>query len=103
MANLVVQHIGIAWFRPADYQRIRTLFVDGDGLPRLYSDWLKFAEKAERQIKASGKTVHRAIIDPNTFPAWCEGRGLKIDSQARMAFANAVAYSRAKHGDGEVH
>ena len=34
------------------------------------------------------------MISPDTFPAWCRSRGLKLNAEARIMFANAVAARR---------
>ncbi|GAA5655776.1 hypothetical protein Brsp06_02142 [Brucella sp. NBRC 13694] len=87
--------MGIPWYAEGDYAAILRTMSDGNLLPSTYQQWKQKAERLESETKAKGITVVRAIIDPKTFPAWCAIRGLKVDAQARMSFANEQAY---KHG-----
>jgi hypothetical protein len=96
MTELPIRAVGIAWYRREDYARLRKLFKDGHKLPRTFDQWLKAANKAQKLYESQGQTVIKAYIDPETFPAWCESRGLDIDAQARIQFANRVAYDQ--HG-----
>jgi hypothetical protein len=82
---------GILWYRPEDYLKCRKLFTDGNVLPETYKGWLAEAEKVEKKLKGDGITVLRVLLDPNTFPAWCLVKGMKLDAQARSAFASEMA------------
>lgn len=86
--------IGIAWYRESDYPRILEIMEDADRLPETFAEWEKAARNGEREGQAKGLTVVRAIIDPQTFPAWCRARGLNVNANGRMAFANAAAKGR---------
>ena len=88
MKNAPIRAAGIAWFRPEDYDRCRQLFIDGDKLAETYQEWHRAAQRAFDQFTAAGHLVERAYLDPETFPAWCTARGLQIDANARMQFAN---------------
>jgi hypothetical protein len=79
---------GIAWYHEGDYLRLRALFEDEKPLHPSYQEWLKAAERLTEQLRRDGNAFQKVYIDPNTFPLWCADRGLKIDSKARMRFAN---------------
>lgn len=94
MKNLssTVQAIGIAWYREADYERLRSIFIDSHALPDTFEKWQQKAEQIRKTQIQQGRIVIQAYIDPDTFPAWCAARGHKVDASGRMAFANAEAY-----------
>lgn len=69
---------------------------DAHVLPRTFAKWQKIAEETERRSKGQGVVTVRAIIDPDTFPAWCTIRGLHVDARCRMAFANERGYEAVK-------
>lgn len=94
MKNLPVRATGIAWFRQEDYHRCRKLFIDGRKLPQTYEKWHQAAQRLFDQLVGSGHLVEKAYIDPETFPAWCAARGLNIDAQARLQFANETVYRK---------
>lgn len=83
--------IGIAWYKRADYQRIREIMADGETLPVTFDRWQSQAERLETRIQRSGKAVFRAYIDPEKFVAWCASRGLDVDAKARMEFSGNPA------------
>lgn len=103
MTNSQVQAIGIAWFRPEDYDRCRKLFIDGHKLAKTYQEWHRDAQRAFDRYASSGFFVARAYIDPKTFPSWCAERGLNVDASARMQFASECVYREYldQHGGGE--
>ena len=81
-----VASIGIAWYREADYETLKSVFVDGHLLPPTYNQWLKMAEDGRKQFIGDGYLVVQAYIDPETFPDWCRDKGLKVDANARTQF-----------------
>jgi len=84
--------IGMVWYRQEEYARFRKLFRDGRKLPPTYKQWLKQANKGLEQLTAQGHLVEKVYLDLDTFPDWRRRRGLDIDADARMRFANeAVA------------
>jgi len=91
-SSMKVQAIGMAWYREADYDKLRTLFVDGDRLPRTFLQWQDQAEQGRKRYVRQGTVVVKAYIDPDTFPAWCAANGCSGDAGGRMKFASAEAY-----------
>lgn len=79
--------IGAAWYRREDYEQIKLVMEDAHLLPPSFDEWEQKAENGRKQLIAQGHIVIKAYIDPKTFPAWCRGRGLKVNAQARMDFA----------------
>lgn len=88
-----VQALGIMWFKDADqYHQYRKIFTDSEVLSVSYSDWLRDAEKIVNRYQNSGTTVIKAYAEPSEFLSWCLANGKTVDSEGRMAFANAKAY-----------
>ncbi|MBA3572165.1 MAG: hypothetical protein H0W34_09375 [Pyrinomonadaceae bacterium] len=81
------------------YDELRCLFSDGKNLPATYDEWLKKAQDLFDKFKREGHNVEKVYIEPDTFPAWCAERGLDVNSQARVRFANESVYK--KHRDRE--
>jgi hypothetical protein len=89
--------IGVSWYSREDYPRARAIMADAHVLPETYEAWRELAEPQERNVKATGVTVVRAIINPDEFSAWCAARRLTIDAKARATFANEVAARHLNH------
>ena len=90
--RMPISAIGIPWYREDDYSEVLRIMADGKVLPDTFKDWHQKAQAVERQVKASGKLAHRAIVDPKAFVGWCAIRNLKIDAHARSLFASEAAY-----------
>tara|TARA_R110002073_G_scaffold120601_2_gene262668 strand:+ start:12509 stop:12799 length:291 start_codon:yes stop_codon:yes gene_type:complete len=95
MENAIIA-VGLPWYRKADYPKSLDIMADADLLPVSHHDWQQKAEHLERELGAKGMRTIRAIIDPQTFPAWCTARGLDINAKARTTFANETAYRQAR-------
>ena len=86
---------GRAWYEERDYPRILQIMEDADRLPGNYARWREKAEDSERELRGRGYEVVRAMISPDTFPAWCRSHGKRVDARARILFANYVAAGKA--------
>src|SRR5258708_1091568 len=92
MVERGIRGLGIPWYRREDWNAVLAIFVDREKLPSTYQQWLRRAEKAEREFGRKGTIAERIYLDPALFSRWCADRGLKIDAAARMSFAaEAVA------------
>jgi len=91
-----VRHVGMVWYREADYPRILGVMNDAHVLPRTHGEWREKAEAGRRDLESKGFVVVLAIIDPQTFPAWCRARSLNVNAEARAAFANEIAIEAVK-------
>ena len=85
------RRVGMAWYRPDDYDRLREILVDGAKLPASYDMWRISAEQVATTVSQSGVDVVRVTLEPDVFAAWCGARGLTTDGTARARFANEMA------------
>ena len=93
-----VQVVGMAWYKPENFERLRSIFDDGHKLHNTYSEWLFDAEKTRNSIEMQGIRVICVDIDPDEFPKWCRANGKNIDAKARVDFANIAARKVATGG-----
>ncbi len=85
----------MVWYKEEDWDTLKAMFADGDRLPLTYDDWLKRAEAMKSQVQAAGDAVIKVYIDPQSFPEWCEKKGLKMDAEARSQLAIEVAQAQS--------
>jgi hypothetical protein len=78
--------VGISWFKKEDYPALLKIFEDGHKMPRTHQEWLKGAQKMERQTQASGYRTQRIHISPETFPEWCRNNDVPVNSVGRHKF-----------------
>lgn len=79
---------GIAWYRPAQWARLRQLAADPDVLEETYAQWLVLAEQAVSDMRAHGINAQTVDIDVEELLIWCQATGHQLDQKARAAFAS---------------
>lgn len=85
----------MVWYKEEHWDTLKKLFADGDMLPLSYQDWLTRAEAMKADVEAAGDAVIKVYIDPETFPEWCEKKGLPMNSEARSQLAIEVAQAQS--------
>jgi len=85
----------MVWYKEEDWQTLKEMFVDGDMLPKTYEDWLERAEEMKEKVQAQGDAVIKVYIDPQTFPQWCEKKGVEMNGEARSQLAIEVAQAQS--------
>lgn len=85
----------MVWYKKEDWDTLRDMFDDTHLLPLTYEDWLAKAETMKEQIQAAGDAVIKVYIDPQTFPQWCDKKGMKMDAEARSQMAIEVAQAQS--------
>jgi hypothetical protein len=81
----------MVWYRAEDYARVLEIMSDADKLSPTFEQWRLRAERGERDIRAQGFLVVRAMLDPEEFCAHCAARGIRPDAKAREEFAAETA------------
>jgi hypothetical protein len=99
MADTPTRVFGIPWCRREDWSALIAIFADAVQLPATYEKWLYAAQKVEKKIQSHGGIAERVYLDPGEFSAWCRTRGLDINADARMEFADEfVGRKYRNHG-----
>jgi len=99
MPQMKISAAGIPWYRREQYARVLEVMEDANLLSPTYDEWLERAEQAFKRVERQGVIAHKVEIDPETFPIWCRARGLNVNADARIQFANhhAALIQRDKH------
>lgn len=85
----------MVWYKEEDWDTLLSMFTDAEMLPKTYQDWLVRAEEMKAKVQAAGDAVIKVYIDPETFPAWCEKKGLEMNAEARSTLAIEVAQAQS--------
>ncbi len=85
----------MVWYKEEHWDTLKAMFADGDMLPLSFSDWHTRAEAMKKEVEAAGDAVIKVYIDPETFPAWCEAKGLPMNSEARAQLAIEMAQAQS--------
>ncbi len=94
--------MGIAWYRPEQWTRLRDLASDRDKLEGSYEDWPAGAQKTLVQMAVTGVRTQRVDIDIDALASWCQAEGRTLDSAARAEYA-ALQLRRTHQGGDSEH
>lgn len=86
------QIAGIPWYEPENFDRLRSMFEDGNKLHGTYEEWRVAAESSRKNLESRGVRVVCVNIDPDQFPVWCRDNRMNLNAEARNRFAASIAY-----------
>ncbi len=86
-ANSPSAVIGVAWYRPEQWEIMRNVAVDGDKLEDTYAEWLMDAERVVKQLQQGGLRVIKVDIEVADLMLWCESQQIPLDGKARSNYA----------------
>jgi hypothetical protein len=79
--------LGIAWFRPDQWELLRSVAADADVLERTHAEWEKLAKKTIKDLARQGILARKVDIDVNRLQAWCVAEQRPLDASARAVYA----------------
>jgi hypothetical protein len=79
--------IGVAWYRPEQWETLRNVSVDRDKLEETYSEWLVEAERVIKQLQQRGLRVIKVDVEISELMLWCESQRIPLDGEARSNYA----------------
>jgi hypothetical protein len=90
--------LGVAWWRPEQWARLRDIAADPDALEETYEEWLAMATKELARLAEHGIVLSKVDVDVEELLAWCNEQGRAVDGAARAAFAGAKLHERESRG-----
>lgn len=79
--------LGIAWFAPEQWERLREVSADVDVLEDTHAEWLRSVERAIPDFEQQGIEVERVPVDVEELVEWCATEQRPVDGAARADFA----------------
>ena len=79
--------LGIAWFRPEQWDLLREVAVDADVLEPTHAEWEKLARQTIKDLAKQGVLARRVDVDVQRLQAWCAEHHRPLDASARAAYA----------------
>jgi hypothetical protein len=80
--------VGVAWFRPQDWNRLLELSEDRDGLEDSHGAWRDSANRLIRELERGGIHARRVVIDLDELVAWCKEQNRPLNGAARADFTS---------------
>lgn len=89
--------VGIAWYRPSQWQRLLDVSADRDKLEDTHAEWLANAVGILRQMRRAGIKAVQVDVDVEELLRWCDAEAKPVDGDSRARFAAKKAMS--EHGN----
>jgi hypothetical protein len=86
--------VGVAWFREAEWDRLRASAADPEVLEESYAEWLKVVERSVRTLKEAGVIAEKVEVRVAELEEWCRKEGRLMDSAARSEFAALLLHRK---------
>ena len=83
-----LKRLAVAWLLEADWPRWCSM--DPDFQPS-FDHWLQRMTATYERLEAQGAPVVKVTLDPDEFLAWSTAAGAGVGTDARAAYAAAVA------------
>lgn len=78
--------IGMAWYRPQQWHRLRQVSADVEQLEESYYEWLSLASARFRDLQELGLNIRKVDVDVEDLLEWCKQRGRRVDGEARVLY-----------------
>ena len=78
--------IGIAWYKPEQWQRLLDISADRDNLEDSWAEWARNAEATMRRMSRMGMQLEKVDVDVEDLLRWCQEQGYAVDGEARAAY-----------------
>lgn len=82
--------IGIGWYDRAEWTKLKQVAADSANLDETYEDWLRGAERTERELARGGLTIRRVMVKVDCLVAWCAVRQKPLNGAARAEYIQEV-------------
>ncbi len=79
--------LGIAWFRPDQWELLRSVSADPDVLEPTHGEWEKLARRTIQDLARQGILARKVDVDVKRIQAWCKAQQRPLDASARAAYA----------------
>jgi hypothetical protein len=80
--------MGVGWYRPEQWKRLRQISADVNKLEKTHAEWLAIAEKTVKDLTRQGVSILKVDVDVEELRIWCGKQGLPIDAEARAKFVS---------------
>ena len=88
--------IGVAGYRPEQWETLRNVSDDRDKLEETYVEWLVESERVVKQLQQRGLRVIKVDVEIEDLMLWCESQRIPLDSEAHSNYAAFKVQQLAK-------
>ena len=84
--NSPASAIGVAWYRPEEWQILRNAATDKHQLEETYAEWLKEAERVVKELHKQGLQIVKIDVEDADLLLWCENQKVPLNAEARSKY-----------------
>ena len=79
--------VGVAWYKPDEWQELLAVSVDKDELEATYDEWVKNAERVIKGLRRQGLHIVKVNVKIEELAAWCQSQNIPVNAEARSQYA----------------
>ncbi len=80
--------VGICWWSPEQWDRLKEISIDGEELDNTFAEWQRSVAHGMKTFRRKGVKVARIRVDLDELIAWCEEQKMPLDGKARAKYAH---------------
>src|SRR5690349_8766442 len=88
--------IGVAWYRPEEWETLRNGSTDKDQLEETHAQWLKEAERVVKQLRQQGLQIIKIDVEVADQMLWCESQKIPLNAEARSNYTAFKVQQRSR-------
>lgn len=92
-------HIGVAWYRREQWNRLLEVSADREDLENTYDEWLAFSEASLERLKREGLVIHKVDVDIDALVRWCGSQNRPVNMESRAEYVVAMLKLREQGTD----
>lgn len=78
--------VGVAWYRPEQWEKLRKISLDRSDLEKTHAEWLAIVAEKLLDFKQMGITPRPVEVDVDELAHWCKQHQRPVDAAARSEF-----------------
>lgn len=90
--------VGIAWYRPEEWDLLKACADDPEALEDTHEQWLASASKAISQLMEQGIIARKVYLNLGDWLEWCEKNNKRKDSASRSEFVSVLMHTQTNFG-----
>ncbi len=80
------QIVGVCWFQPEQWDRLKEISDDRDALEDSYEEWRRNASSTIHELMAVDQIIEKVKINLEELLIWCNEKGVLVNSESRAEY-----------------
>ena len=80
--------VGVGWYTQDEWVKVRSAAVDSERFEETYTEWLRMAEGALADLRATGIGAEKSYVNASELLAWRRAHNRPNDGAARAQFVS---------------